>query len=946
MSTVLPFVVIGLVTGAVYGLAGMGLVLTYVTSGILNLGYGAVAALAVFVFYWLHSDLGAPWPLAAAVCLAVVAPVLGLLLELLARKIAPASDTVKVVATIGIVLLVEGIAGLWYPANPPTFPQFLSQTTVRVLGVDVTVEQFVLLGLSVAAMIALAWFFRRARLGVVMRAVVDSPELVAWSGDDPVHVRRWAWVLGTVFAAAAGLMLAPALPLDGVTLTTAVFAAFGAAAIGGFRSIPLTFVGGVAVGIAGAFIDKYSATVSWVGGIAPSLPFIVLFLVLVVIPRRRLAVGRLASGRRPPTTGYRAPRRVQMLVGAAVAAVLVAVPVFQGTHITLWTTALIDMVLLLSLGVLVRRSGQISLCAMAFAAIGAGTFGHFTAAHVPWLLALVLATLVAVPVGAVLAIPAVRVSGVLLAVATLGFGILAQQVFYDRVFLFGSSALGLADPGPDVTVAGLNLASGRGFYYLVLLITAVVVVMVASIGSGRLGRVLDALAGSPLALETQGTSATTVKVIVFCISAALASLSGALTGVLYHYSVGSYFPPFDSLTLVVLVVIITVGEPWYAIVGAIAYAVLPGYLTGATTTNVLTLLFGVGAVTVALGSPIRTVPASVRRLLDAVGGRRWSVGSTLEPEAPALGAGGAGSAAFEQDPGLLPDRRPVPVVDVVVSDGEGHEAAGGLDRHGGPVEPGLQACGITVRYGGVRAVDGVDLRVPLGSITGLVGPNGAGKTTTFNAVCGLVRPSSGRVVLHGVDVSRSHPARRARLGLGRTFQRTELLDALSVRDNVALGAEAPLAGRHVLAAVHGSRRSYRTVRAAADRAMELTGVGAWADMPAGLLTIGQRRLVELARVLAGPFDVLLLDEPSSGLDGHETAAFGTVLRAVVAEGRRGVLLVEHDMTLVRSVCDQVVVLDFGSVIFEGSVEEMLVAERVKAAYLGEPEGVVEGLATP
>ena len=588
MNQFLPFIVIGLATGAVYGLAGMGLVLTYKTSGIFNFGYGAVAALVVFLFYLLYAEHGVPWPAAAAICLLVAAPVLGLALELLARSLDGATETVKVVATVGLILIVEAIGSLWNPVNPPTFPHFLSQSTVRILGVNVTWEQIILFVFSLIASAVLYWFFRSLRLGVLMRGVVDNNELVSMSGDDPVRVRRWAWVIGTMFASVAGLMLAPTQSLDGVTLTTAVFAAFGAAAIGYFTNLPLTFVGGLLIGIAGALVDKYSATITWIGGLPPSLPFIILFVVLIVMPRRRLVQRRVAvltHTRR----AYHAPVRVRLSVGAVVVALLAIVPVVQATHLSVWSAALVDIILLQSLGLLVRRSGQISLCHLAFAAVGAATFGHFAGDGMPWLLALVLATLVAVPVGALISIPAVRVSGVFLALATLGFGIVMEQVFYTRSFMFGSSAFGIADPRPDVSIGAWNLSTDSGFYYLLLIVTVLVVLTVTAISNGRLGRLLEALADSPLALETHGATSSVLKVIVFCIAAAMASLAGAFSGMLFHYSIGSDFVSFNSLTLVALVVIVTIGDPWYAVIGAIGYTVIPGYVSGQTTSTLLLL---------------------------------------------------------------------------------------------------------------------------------------------------------------------------------------------------------------------------------------------------------------------------------------------------------------------------------------------------------------------
>jgi len=908
----LPFIVIGLATGAVYGLAGIGLVLTYKTSGIFNVGYGAIAALVAFCFYFLNTH-GLPWGAAAAISLCVFAPILGLILELLARTLSGADETIKVVATVGIILIVDSLGSLWYPTNPPTFPDFLPQSTVRMLGVNVTGEQIILFLFSAVAAGTLYWFFRSVRPGIVMRAVVDNADLVSMSGDDPVLVRRRAWIIGSVFAGVAGLFLAPTQLLDGSTLTTAVFAAFGAAAIGYFTNLPLTFLGGLLVGVASALVDKYSATVSWVGGLSPALPFIVLFVVLIVLPRRLLVQQRLAATMRV-RRAYHAPPRVRLAAGAIAIGLLAVVPIIQSGKVTVWSAALINMILFLSLGLLVRRSGQISLCHLAFAAVGAAAFGHFAGDGLPWLVALVLASLVAVPVGALIAIPAVRVSGVFLALATLGFGILMEQAFYTRGFMFGQSTLGLLSPRPAFSFGGWDLSSDRGFYYLLLIITVLVVVALTVIGRGRLGRLLEAMADSPLALETHGATSSVLKVIVFCIAAAMAAMAGALEAALFHIGIGTYFPSFNSLTLVALVVIVTVGDPWYAVIAAVGYSVIPAYITSATTTSVLNLLFGLGAATAALSSGKGTTPEPVRRVLDRLGGRKPAPGTPLtDPRTRvAAPAGGAAPAAV---------------------------AAQARGAHDAPAKQGLVVRNLSVRFGGVHAVSGVSLKAPVGKITGLIGPNGAGKTTTFNACSGLVRANSGQIVLHDTDVTREGPPRRARQGLGRTFQRTELFSSLTVRQNVAMGREASLAGANPLAQIFGSRRSNRLISAVVDDALALTSTTAIADAQVGVLPIGQRRLVEVARELAGPFDMLLLDEPSSGLDGHETEQFGRVLRTVAHERGCGILLVEHDMTLVREICDYVYVLDFGQLIFEGTAEEMQNSADVRAAYLG---GDLEG----
>jgi ABC-type branched-subunit amino acid transport system ATPase component len=239
-----------------------------------------------------------------------------------------------------------------------------------------------------------------------------------------------------------------------------------------------------------------------------------------------------------------------------------------------------------------------------------------------------------------------------------------------------------------------------------------------------------------------------------------------------------------------------------------------------------------------------------------------------------------------------------------------------------------------VRYGGHVAVAGVSLTADLGHVTGLIGPNGAGKTTTFNACSGLLRPTSGLVRLFGEDVTEMSPQRRAQRGMGRTFQRMELFDSLSVRENVALGREAGLAGSAPWRHLRGTRSDSVAVANAVDNAMETCGITHLASRRSVDLSTGQRRLLELARCIAGGFRLLLLDEPSSGLDNAETESLGRILRTLVEQQGVGVLIVEHDMSLVMSICDFIYVLDFGELIFQGTPAEVGGSDVVRAAYLG------------
>ncbi|HEV7685073.1 MAG TPA: ABC transporter ATP-binding protein [Acidimicrobiia bacterium] len=265
----------------------------------------------------------------------------------------------------------------------------------------------------------------------------------------------------------------------------------------------------------------------------------------------------------------------------------------------------------------------------------------------------------------------------------------------------------------------------------------------------------------------------------------------------------------------------------------------------------------------------------------------------------------------------------------------------GTPPHPRATSPGLEVTDLTVRYGGHLALDNITLEAPIGRLTGLIGPNGAGKTTTFNACSGLLRATTGRVLLRGNNVTRRGPAARARLGLGRTFQRMELFTSMTVAENVALGREARVAGSNPLRQQISTPKRRAATRSATAEALELFGITNLADDSVGLLSTGQRRLVELARVYAGGFDLLLLDEPSSGLDHAESEKLSAILRGLVENHDIGILLVEHDMAMVMSVCDYLYVLDFGELIFEGTAAETQASPIVRAAYLGSEEGLAE-----
>ncbi|MGX1675554.1 ABC transporter ATP-binding protein [Streptomyces sp. NPDC055400] len=248
----------------------------------------------------------------------------------------------------------------------------------------------------------------------------------------------------------------------------------------------------------------------------------------------------------------------------------------------------------------------------------------------------------------------------------------------------------------------------------------------------------------------------------------------------------------------------------------------------------------------------------------------------------------------------------------------------------------LECRGITVRFGGLLALDDVSVRVPPGSVTGLIGPNGAGKTTLFGVLSGLVPGASGHVHLGGRDVSRATPQQRARLGLGRTFQRPEVFATTTVRDHLSLGWRTRHQRSRVLKDLIPPL-GLRAARAEVERIallLDVLGLAQAADRPAGILPLGLLRRLEVGRALANEPRVLLLDEPASGLDPSETAELAEVLRRAVDTEGIALLLVEHDLPFVLGLSEQVYVLDFGKVIAHGTPAEISESAAVRAAYLG------------
>jgi ABC-type branched-subunit amino acid transport system permease subunit len=432
-----------------------------------------------------------------------------------------------------------------------------------------------------------------------MRAVVADPNLLALTGTDAARVRIAAWVIGSAFAALTGILIAPTLSLNAGLLSALVVQAFGAVAIGRFSSLPLTYTGGLVIGVSAALATKYLAGKAVLGGIPAVIPFLVLIAVMLVTPARHLPRGvERQDGSRPerrrPSLKLTAPAYT---IGAVL---LVTVPSVVGARLPVYTTALVFVILFLSLSLLTQVSGQISLAHAAFAGVGAASFSRFTVGGgYPWLVGLLAAGLVTGLVGVVLALPSMRLSGLYLALATFGFGLLMENVVFQTSILFGNEADGLRGLHPQF--GPINARSDTAYYYVVLAAVAVSCAALVALRRARLGRFLRALADSPTALTTVGLGVNVTRVIVFATSAFFAGVAGALF-IVQAGRVSSV--TFGSINSLLYLAALTVAGAFGGFVipafvaGALLF-IMPSYLTSMTL-EVQSMLFGGTALLAAL----------------------------------------------------------------------------------------------------------------------------------------------------------------------------------------------------------------------------------------------------------------------------------------------------------------------------------------------------------
>ena len=652
MSDFLPFIVIGITAGSVYGLAGVGLVLTYRTSGVFNFAHGAIATAGSYLFFELWNELGWPWPVAALICVVGFGVVLGYLLEHLARRLSHVPAAVTVVATVGLLLAITSAASVRYGSATQTVPTFLPSSSFRFAGVNVGWDQLIIVLVGVIVSAGLTVVLGRTRYGMAVRAVVDDADLIELTGFDAKRIRRSAWMLGGAVASLSGILIAPTIGLNPLLLTFLVVQAFGAAAIGRFQSLPLTFVGGLAIGVAASFGQKYATNFPVLLGLPASVPFIVLFVVLVTARPGSLPTG--VSVRRPRLDRLTPmPHAARLSLALWALAIVVILPSVVDTKLPLYTSGAGFVIVFLSLNLLVKVAGQVSLCHAAFVAVGAVAFSRLTVdVGLPWPVALLGAGLVTVPVGFVVALPAIRLSGVYLALATFAFGLLMENLVYRTFLLFGSEGSRVA-PRPDLP--GVEIGSDRGYFYVAVSLAVVAALVLVVLQRSRLGRLLSALADSPLALTTFGTGVNTTLVLLFCISAFFAGVSGAVlaagNGTAGPAGIGS----FQSLLWIAVIAISGNRLVSSSVVAAVLLAIIPGYLP-LEWQEYQPIAFGTAAIITALvaANNFDWVARVKQDLTESIRARS-------RPPLTARSPGSRGPAAARLD------RRPAPIASEVAS---------------------------------------------------------------------------------------------------------------------------------------------------------------------------------------------------------------------------------------------------------------------------------------
>jgi sulfate-transporting ATPase len=897
----------GLGNGGVFAALALALVITYRASGVVNFATGAVALYVAYTYAGLRKgellimvpglpesvDLGQELGFlpAAAIALAFAALLGALLYLLVFRPLREAPPLARAVASLGVLVVLQGLLAIRQGTNPISVKAIFPTGRWELGSITILSDRFYLALTVVVLALLLTAGFRYTRFGLLTRASAETQTGAFLSGVSPDRIALVNWMISAVIAGIAGILIAPVSPLTPVTYTLFVVPALAAAVVGRFQYLVPIAAAGIAIGMLQSEARSLATDFSWLprAGMSELVPLVVIFVALLVVGGGipvRAGLVRQSLGRAPQPRSLILPTVVGTGVG------LFALVLTEGTWRAAVIGSFIAAIIGLSLVVVTGYAGQVSLAQLALAGVAAFTLSGLTEGWgVPFPFAPLLAALVATVVGVVVGLPALRLRGLTLGVVTLALAYAIEAVWFRNSDFVRSG--GARVTPPSMFGVDLGIGAGRVFprieFGLLCLGTLVAVGFgVAALRKSALGSAMLAVRANERSAAAVGVNVVRVKVVSFALASFIAGIGGSLLA--YRRGVVTFdsFTALGGLALLSTAYLAGVTSVWGGVLAGIlsasgiAFIALDRWVDLGEYFNVIS-----GALLIAtLIAHPEGVASGGHDLADRLARLSWWPGRATGPEPPV-------PPAVEQ-----PAARPASAV---------LESAGSV----------LEVEDLRVRYGGVVAVDGVSLRVDAGTIVGLIGPNGAGKTSVIDAITGFA-PATGSIRLAGRPIGALAPHARVRAGLARTFQALDLYDDLSVEENVGVAA-------------FGSRRANR--RAEVTRALETLGISALRDRPAGELSQGERQLVSIARACVADPQVLLLDEPAAGLHTSETAWLGDRIRDIRSSGA-AVLLVDHDVALVLSVCDHVYVLDFGSVIAEGPPDAIRADRAVAEAYLG------------
>jgi sulfate-transporting ATPase len=886
MTILLQFVILGLSTGSLYVLGGLGLVLVKRSSGVINFAHSAIGMVATYCFWELRENRNYPFAPSFLISLVFAAVLSALIYIVIMRPLRNRSLLTQLVATLAVMATLQAAAALRYPEQSYTVHPILPSRSVTFDGISIGLDRIVVFVGVLVLVAVLGGVYRFTSFGRVTTAVADNGEAAAGLGISPDLVSMVNWTIGGGLAAVAGIFLAPILGLDINTATLLIVPMLAAAVAGDFNSFPLTLAGGLVIGVAQSLIVQYTSTPGLVNVVPVALA------VVVLLAKGRSMPARGEGSLRMPSVGSGKIRWIPMLVfTVGLIVVLYQVPLNWVDAITLQASVAI---VLLSLVVVVGYCGQLSLAQFSFAGLGGWISGGLATDHGwPLLLALLAAVVISIVLGVLIAVASARSRGLNLAIITLAVaGALDAMVFSNSKAQGGLSGI----VTPKLSLFGWHfdyLLYPKRYGAVVVVVLMLLVVAIANMRRSRVGRRLVAVRANERAASSLGISVLGSKVFAFSTGAAIAAIGGfffAYTQIYLTFGSGQY-NVFTSVTALQESVVGGVGWASGAPVGS---ALQPGSvgtrvlgLFGDSFEKYIFLIGGLLLLVTILQGPDGIVPNTVAQF---TGLRRLI--RRKQREAPKLEA---------------------------------------QERSGRVTPKDLCLDHVTVRYGGVTAVSDLSLVVRPGKVTGLIGPNGAGKTSVLDAITGFAGIATGTVHLDGQDLGKSSPHMRSRLGLGRSFQALELFDDMTVLENLLAASEKRDVKGYASGFVWPGRAALTNAGLAAVREFGLE-----ADLlrrPTELAH-GRQRMLAIARTVAAEPSILLLDEPAAGLDEVESRELTNLIRRLASEWGVGILLIEHNVPLVLSASDYIYTIEFGQLIAEGTPAEISTDSAVRRAYLG------------